>query len=118
MFCGALKALKPELKNLLACGTDDEEALVNAFQESFERTTHLLCSSHLRKNVESRWVEMGISGKVKHDILADIFGRQNGEVYESGLSDASSTDQFEKQMSSLNAKWDVTHKNGSKLTGT
>lgn len=57
LFCGALKAQKPELSNLLPYGADDEEALANAFGENFERTTHLLCSSHMSKNVESQLVE-------------------------------------------------------------
>lgn len=31
----------PDLKDLMAYGTDDEEALSSAFAENFERTTHL-----------------------------------------------------------------------------
>ncbi len=74
LFCGALKTLKPDLANLLAYGTDDEEALSSAFGENFERATHLLCSIHLKKNVENRLVEMSITGRIKDDIVADIFG--------------------------------------------
>jgi hypothetical protein len=35
-FCGVLKTLKPELNDLLAFGTDDEEALGNAFNENVQ----------------------------------------------------------------------------------
>ena len=105
LFCGALKTLKPDLKDLLAYGTDDEEALSSAFTENFERTTHLLCSNHLRKNVECRLVELDIKGKEKEDVLADIFGRQVGEVYERGLCDAESPESFRSQMGVLKEKW-------------
>jgi hypothetical protein len=82
--------LKPDLANLLAYGTDDEEALSSAFGENFERATHLLCSIHLKKTVENRLVEMSITGRIKDDIVADIFGRQVGDVLRLGLSDAES----------------------------
>ncbi len=112
LFCGVLKALKPALNDLLAFGTDDEEPLANAFDENFQRSTHLLCSIHMLKNVESRLVEMGITGKVKKEITDDIFGRQNGDIYEKGLCDAADAEQFEKQMVILKTKWASSHKNG------
>ena len=46
---GTLKSLEPELKNLMAFGTDDEKALVGGFNETFERATRLLCEIHPRK---------------------------------------------------------------------
>ena len=46
---GILKSLEPELKNLMAFGTDDEKALVGGFNETFERATRLLCEIHPRK---------------------------------------------------------------------
>ena len=72
LFCGALRTLKPDLANLLTYGTDDEEALSSAFGENFERITQLLCSIHLKKNVENRLVEMGITGKIK-ERLSQIY---------------------------------------------
>ena len=115
LFCGALKTLKPDLKDLLAYGTDDEEALSGAFAENFERTTHLLCSIHLRKNVENRLIELGIKGKEKDDVLADIFGRQVGEVYEHGLCDAKSPENFRCQMEHLKEKWLKIEKKGKQF---
>ena len=72
LFCGALRTLKPDLANLLTYGTDDEEALSSAFGENFERITQLLCSIRLKKNVENRLVEMGITGKIK-ERLSQIY---------------------------------------------
>ena len=115
LFCGALRTLKPDLANLLAYGTDDEEAHFSAFRENFERTTQLLCSIHLKKNVGNRLVEMGITGKIKEEIVADIFGRQVGDVYERGLSDAESQEYFSKQIEVVKGKWSKCHANGLKF---
>lgn len=111
-FCGALKTLKPELANLLAYGADDEEALSSAFGENFERTTQLLCSIHLKKNAENRLVQMGITRKIKEEIFADIFGRQVGDVYERGRSDAESQESFSKQMEVVKGKWSKCNADG------
>ncbi len=106
LFCCVLKALKPALNDLLAVGTDDEEPLANAFDENFQRSTHLLCSIHMLKDVESRLVEMGITGIVKKEITDDIFGYQNGDnIYEKGLCDTADAEQFEKQMGVHSQKW-------------
>ena len=56
IFCGSLKALQPEIGNLLAFGTDDEQALTNAFNKNLEHATHLLCEIHLKKNVERKLI--------------------------------------------------------------
>ena len=117
VFCGSLKALKPGLADLLAFGTDDEEALSNAFNENFERATHLLCTNHLQKNVESRLIGMGITGNVKQEIIADIFGRQNGDAYESGICDANSLEEFETQMVILETTRPVTPVETSSTSG-
>ena len=75
----------------------------------------MLCSIHLKKSVENRLVEMGITGKIKDDIVADIFGRQVGEVHESGLSDAESQESFRKQMEMVKENWSKCHLYGPKF---
>lgn len=42
MFCGSLKALQPEIGNLLAFETDDEQTLTNAFNKTLARNTYLV----------------------------------------------------------------------------
>ena len=79
-FCASLKSLEPELANLMAFGTDDEKALENAFNSNFERAIHLLCELHLKKTVERKLLELGVTGMLKQDFLADVFGRRNGDV--------------------------------------
>ena len=92
LFGATLKSLEPELKNLMAFGTDDEKALVGEFSESFERAIHLLCEIHIRKNIDTKLVSMNIRGDCKQSIMDDIFGRKIGSVFESGLSDAGSAE--------------------------
>jgi hypothetical protein len=61
------------------------EIFENAFNLNFERSVHLLCKIHLKKNIERKLIALGIQGRTKDDILADVFGRKRGEIFESGL---------------------------------
>ena len=106
---GTLKSLEPELKNLMAFGTDDEKALVGGFNETFERATRLLCEIHLRKNIDTKLVSMDIKGESKQSIMDDIFGRKIGSVFESGLLDAGSAEEFTGLLESLEKKWSLLH---------
>ena len=65
----------------MAFGTGDEKALENAFNNNFERAIHLLCELHLKKTVERKLLELGVTGMLKQDFLADVFGRRNGDVF-------------------------------------
>ena len=112
VFGGTLKSLNPGLGNVLAFGTDGEKALATAFRNNFERATNLLCDLHLKANVESKLQEFGISGNIKETIVADIFGRRRGTVFEAGLADASSRDLFVKQLGQLEEPWSALHDNG------
>ena len=112
LFGATLKSLEPELKNLTAFGTDDEKALLGGFNESFERAIHLLCEIHVRKNIDTKLVSMNIRGNCKQSIMDDIFGRKIGSVFESGLSDAGSAEEFIGMLESLEEKWSSLHQNG------
>ena len=76
----------------MAFGTDDEKAL--GFNETYERATHLLCEIHLHKNIDTNVVSMDIKGESKQSIMDNIFGRKIGSIFESGLSEAGSAEQF------------------------
>ena len=112
-FCASLKSLEPELANLMAFGTDNKKALENAFNNNFERAIHLLCELHLKKTVEKKLLELGVTGMLKQDFLADVFGRRNGDVFESGLPDARSKEEFDSFMRSLKGKWQNAHVSGN-----
>ena len=72
-FSGTLRNLEPELRDILAFGTDDEEALHEGFKINFDRSMSLLCGIHLRKTIEKKLLELGITAKKKTDIVADSF---------------------------------------------
>ncbi len=97
----------------MAFGTDDEKPLANAFNNNFQCATHLLCEVHLKKNVESKLVDLGITEELKDEITADIFGKLSGDIFESSLSDASNVSDFEQQMKLLKQKWCDAHNKGA-----
>ena len=97
----------------MAFGTDDEKALENGFNNNFERATHLSCEIHLKKNLEKKLIELGITGHVKDNVIFDVFGRQNGDVFESGLADAANKEEFENLLKCLKQRWSDAHSNGS-----
>ena len=111
-FCSTLKSLEPGLSNLMAFGTDGEKALENAFNLNFERSVHLLCEIHLKKNIERKLIALGIQGATKDNIISDVFGHRKGEVYEIGLSDAASENDFSQQLAILEKRWKDAHENG------
>ena len=88
----------------MAFGTDGERALVAGLNERFVRGTHLLCDIHVRKNIGTKVVSMDIKGECKQTILADIFGTKIGSIFESGLSDAASAEEFISLFESLQEK--------------
>ena len=53
-----------------------------------------------------------IRGLCKQAIMDDIFGRTIGNVFESGLSDAGSTEEVIGLLESLEEKWSSRHQNG------
>ena len=93
----------------MAIGTDDEKALMGGFNETFERATRLLCEIRLRKNIDTKLVSMDIKGESKQSIMDDIFGRKIGSVFESGLLDAGSAEEFTGLLESLEKKWSLLH---------
>ena len=111
-FCSSFKSLELGLSNLIAFGTDDEKALENAFNLNFERSVHLLCEIHLKKNIERKLIALGIQGRTKDNIVSDVFGHRKGEVYEVDLSDAASENDFSQQLAILEKKWKDAHENG------
>lgn len=112
-FASSLKALEPGLTNLMAFGTDDEKALENGFNNNFERATHLLCEIHLKKNLERKLVELGITGNTKDEFISDVFGRLIGDIFESGLTDAANKEEFDSMLNLLKQKWSNAHNNGA-----
>ena len=113
IFASTLKTIETALRDVLAFGTDDELALVNGFKNNFERSVHLLCELHLKKNIETKLKDLGIAGEVKREFMADIFGKTIGTVHESGLVSAPDEQQFLNMLDNVKERWSNKHDNGA-----
>jgi len=58
--------------------------------------SHLRCTDHIRQNIKEKLQEFNIPQHVSKEMLVDIFGRQIGSHFESGLADATSESVFIK----------------------
>ena len=76
-----LKSLEPELKNLMAFGTDDKKALVGGFNETYERATCLLYEIRLCKNIDTKLLSMDIKGESKQSVIDDIFWKKDRQSF-------------------------------------
>ena len=58
---------------------------------------------------------MGISGEVKANIVADIFGKSTGTVKETDFTNAQDENKFLNMLENLKEKWSTLHKNGAEF---
>jgi hypothetical protein len=105
-FAYALTAAKPELGGVLACGTDGEKALIDGFKRHFHYAIFLRCFLHFKDNIKRELTARGISGDAKNDIIAEIFGKQEGSTKFEGLVDCETDDEFESKLEQLKLTWE------------
>ena len=98
-FFASLLKLQPQISALKAYGTDGEKPLVNALETCFPGAIGLRCFIHKRKNIEEHL--KGTSAVVKRELLSDIFGTQEGEVFSTGLVDKESEEAFDVSLGRL-----------------
>ncbi|OWA54592.1 hypothetical protein BV898_18992 [Hypsibius exemplaris] len=84
----ALIAACPALEDRLnVFGTDSDESLYGPCREYFKRAEHLLCSLHVRDNIDRKLSSLGVPKRVRDEIAADIDGKQVDGVKQGGLVD-------------------------------
>jgi hypothetical protein len=98
-------SINPNSKNVLSFGTDDETALVQAFEESLDAAVHLLCERHMRGNVSSKFKALGAPSAHQAKFEEDLFGAQRDGEYVSGLIDCPSREEFKKRCEILKRDW-------------
>jgi hypothetical protein len=103
-FFSCLLKLKPQLASLKAYGTDGEGALVKALQCCFKESIGLRCFVHKRRNLEARL--KATSASVRKEILIDIFGMQEGDIFNTGLVDSASKEAFDENVEKLRIRWE------------
>ena len=103
-FASTLTRLNPNLANIRAFGTDGEPELIKAFKVAFSNAIHLRCANHLRQNIKDKLHSLKMQ-VVAGEVLCDIFGKQIGSNYESGLLDAASSESFWKSLHRVKECW-------------
>ncbi|XP_044179665.1 uncharacterized protein LOC122961148 [Acropora millepora] len=106
MFTQALIRRRRALIDLKAYGTDNEDALRNAFRITFANSIGLLCRIHKKENIEHHLHStMKVSPYTKREIMHDVFGHKEGSTLHMGLYDSKSEDDFDRKLSQLEQKW-------------
>ena len=80
----------------LVIGTDDERALVNAITSSFSDANHVLCTRHMRQNVNQKLTDAAVDKSDRQMLLNKIFG-------EDGIINADDTVCFEEKCEEVEA---------------
>ena len=106
----------PELEGLLACGTDGEKALIDGLKRNFRLALFLRCFSHFRDNLRRELKKRGIPTNVIEEFIAEIFGKQQGNILYQGLVDCNSKDEFDEKLVGLKEKWNARETRCSRLS--
>ena len=105
-FFFTLLKLEPRIRDIIAVGTDGEQAIVKSLEALFpDSLIHLRCFVHMRDNIRRKLSDMLLPQSMQNTILHDIFGSQQGTVYTNGLIDAMSNSEFEQNLDTLKSKW-------------
>ena len=93
-FATEIKKIYQSLQNLMAIGTDGEEALSSAFPSVFPNCVHLQCSLHKRENLIRKLRELKVDEVKAKQILSDVFGSWLDDTYFEGLIDSADYKDF------------------------
>ena len=75
----------------------------DALEEAFPLAIHLRCFRHFRCNLQI--FLSTLSATTTHEYFYEIFGKQEGNVYQEGLPDAVADDDFDARLLSLRDSW-------------
>ena len=106
-FFSTLLKLEPKLSNIVAVGTDGEQAIIKALRAVFgDSFISLRCFIHMKDNIKRKLTELLLPDKIKDEIIKDIFGFQQDALYVKGILDSESVAIFDVRFSLLKSKWD------------
>ena len=102
------------MANLKRVGVDMENAIFNDLKAVF---TNLQCLRNVKhigdrdkikldKLLSTLKADHAQKATIKSEIIADIYGKNNGSVYELGLSEAVDSNDFDAKLLSLERRWD------------
>ena len=78
---------------------DGEGALVNVLQACFKDSIRLHCIVHKQRNLEEHLKAASFSAR--KEVLSDIFGVPDGDVFSTGLVDSKDKEAFHKDLLQL-----------------
>ena len=116
-LCSTMRTLEPTLKNLLAFGTDEEKALIDAFESNFDSAVHVLCTRHLRSTCKSHFKSLGVPEGLNEEMLNDIFGSTWDGMEHKGVIDAKSETEFRDMCAAMGEEWVTKHPAGVEAFG-
>ena len=105
-FASTLLGLRPQLSHLKCFGTDDEQALHNAFLSVFPSAVHLLCSLHMRRSLKMKLRDLNVGESLQKVVIDDIFRKQVATHKVEGLLDAETDEEFDEGFILLSNKWE------------
>lgn len=105
--------------NTLSTGVQKSKgkALSDALADTFPLAIHLRCFRHFRCNLQTFLSTLGTTPNLNHSYFEEIFGKQEGNVYQEGLLDACSDDDFDARLPSLRESYGQNAKNVPLMTG-
>ena len=96
--------IAPSIGNVIAVGTDGEQALVKALRAVFSaQTIHLRYFIHMKDNIQQILTDLLLPESVRKEV---VFGSQQGTTYVKGILDASDEEDFYQRLSMFKGKWD------------
>jgi hypothetical protein len=67
----------------LVIGSDDEKAITTAIQQCFPSAKCVLCTLHLKKNVQRHLIQIGVDLKTRSTLTRDLFGEDSSQTTKS-----------------------------------
>ena len=101
-FCMNLVASKAEIRKLPILGTDLEKALFQGFKVIIPTMQSLLCVKHMSDRDQKKLTSLKARGQ--KEIIADIYGTNDGYTRELGLTSAQDEEDFKIKSFSLKDK--------------
>ena len=104
----------PNLRTLKGIGVDLESTIFNGFKKMILNLNRLICVQHLTKRDEKELNELLTkTGRNTADrtcssreIIKDIYGEKDGNVYEYSIAEALDEDDFNVKLQSLKDRWE------------
>eukprot|EP00794_Sanderia_malayensis_P020955 gene20955-23006_t len=97
----------PALEGVLACGTDGERAIIDGFRRNFRHAPFLRYFIRFKDNLEREMTWRGLRKDLKVEFIADIFGKQDGDVKYAGFVDCNDESEFQVKVNNVEEKWNA-----------